>query len=85
MVVILKQNCKLNVIVGNPEAELQVKCHCDAGFATDRDDIKSQTGYVFDLNGGAVVWKNSKQSTTAQHAKEGEYIAASKASKKLFG
>ncbi|GJR11355.1 retrotransposon protein, putative, ty1-copia subclass [Tanacetum coccineum] len=27
----------------NPEAELRVDCHCDAGFETDRDDIKSQT------------------------------------------
>ncbi|GJS99345.1 hypothetical protein Tco_0820515 [Tanacetum coccineum] len=53
---------------GNPEAELQVKCYCDTGFETDRDDTKSQTRYVFVLNGGAVVWKSSKQSTTAQHA-----------------
>ncbi|GJT95207.1 hypothetical protein Tco_1090725 [Tanacetum coccineum] len=37
----------------------------DAGFETDKDDIKSQTGYVFVLNGGAVDWKSSKQSTTA--------------------
>nr|GEW61262.1 hypothetical protein [Tanacetum cinerariifolium] len=42
---------------GNSNAELQVKCYCDAGFETDRDDTKSQTGYVFTLNGGAVVWK----------------------------
>ncbi|GKC80131.1 retrotransposon protein, putative, ty1-copia subclass, partial [Tanacetum coccineum] len=39
---------------GNPEAELQVDCYCDAGFESDRDDIKSQTGYVFVLNRGAV-------------------------------
>nr|GEW02961.1 retrotransposon protein, putative, Ty1-copia subclass [Tanacetum cinerariifolium] len=39
---------------GNPEAELRVDCYCDAGFETDRDDTKSQTGYVFILNGGAV-------------------------------
>ncbi|GKF16708.1 hypothetical protein Tco_0061626 [Tanacetum coccineum] len=55
---------------GNHEAELQVKCYCDAGFKTDRDDKKSQTGYVFILNGGAVIWKSSKQSTIAQHAIE---------------
>ncbi|GJU82945.1 hypothetical protein Tco_1285310 [Tanacetum coccineum] len=68
---------------GNPEAELQVKCYCDAGFETDRDDTKSQTGYVFVLNGGAVVWKSSKQSTTAQHATEAEYIAAFEAAKEV--
>ncbi|GKE09883.1 retrotransposon protein, putative, ty1-copia subclass, partial [Tanacetum coccineum] len=37
--------------------ELRVDCYCDAGFETDRDDTKSQTGYVFVLNGGAVDWK----------------------------
>ncbi|GJV35928.1 retrotransposon protein, putative, ty1-copia subclass [Tanacetum coccineum] len=64
---------------GNPESELRVDCYCDAGFETDRDDTKSQTGYVFILNGGAVDWKSSKQSTTAMSAIEAEYIAASKA------
>nr|GEV82151.1 putative reverse transcriptase domain-containing protein [Tanacetum cinerariifolium] len=38
---------------GNLEAKLQVNCYCNAGFKTDRDDIKS-TGYVFVLNGGTV-------------------------------
>ncbi|GKB03109.1 hypothetical protein Tco_0831198 [Tanacetum coccineum] len=64
---------------GNREAELRVDCYCDAGFTTDRDDIKSQTGYVFVLNGGAVDWKSSKQSTTAMSATEVEYIAATEA------
>ncbi|GKD98031.1 retrotransposon protein, putative, ty1-copia subclass [Tanacetum coccineum] len=62
----------------NP-AELRVDCYCDAGFETDRDDIKSQTGYVFVLNGGAMDWKSSKQSTTAMSATEAEYIVASEA------
>nr|GEU56964.1 hypothetical protein [Tanacetum cinerariifolium] len=68
-------------ILGDPEAELRVNSYCDAGFKTDRDDTKSQTGCVIVLNGGTVVWKSSKQSTTAQHATEAEYIAASKAAK----
>nr|GEY63083.1 retrotransposon protein, putative, Ty1-copia subclass [Tanacetum cinerariifolium] len=41
-------------IIGNLEAELRVDCYCDAGFENDRDDTKSQTGYVFILNEGAV-------------------------------
>nr|GEX32039.1 reverse transcriptase [Tanacetum cinerariifolium] len=44
-----------------------------------KDDIKSQTGYVFILNEGAVDWKSSKQSTTVMSATETEYIVASKA------
>ncbi|GJV81192.1 retrotransposon protein, putative, ty1-copia subclass [Tanacetum coccineum] len=63
----------------NPEAELRVDCYCDAGFETDRDDTKSQTGYVFILNGGAVDWKSSKQSTTAMSVIEAEYIATMEA------
>ncbi|GKB30250.1 hypothetical protein Tco_0869651 [Tanacetum coccineum] len=57
---------------GNPKAELQVDCYCDARFENDRDDTKSQTGYVFILNGGAVDWKSSEQSTTAMSATEAE-------------
>ncbi|GJU23662.1 hypothetical protein Tco_1157004 [Tanacetum coccineum] len=60
-------------------AQTQSDANCDAGFETDRDDTKSQTGYVFVLNGGAVDWKSSKQSTTAMSATESEYIAASEA------
>ncbi|GJZ37710.1 retrotransposon protein, putative, ty1-copia subclass [Tanacetum coccineum] len=54
-------------------------CYYDAGFETDIDDTKSQTGYVFILNGGAVDWKSSKQSATAMSATEAEYIASSEA------
>ncbi|GJY54054.1 putative RNA-directed DNA polymerase [Tanacetum coccineum] len=44
---------------GNPSTELRVECYCDVGFENDRDDTKSQIGYVFILNGGAVDWKSS--------------------------
>nr|GEV40879.1 reverse transcriptase domain-containing protein [Tanacetum cinerariifolium] len=42
---------------GDPEAELRVNCYSDARFKTDRDVTNSQTGYVFVLNGGAVIRK----------------------------
>ncbi|GKF11007.1 hypothetical protein Tco_0048933 [Tanacetum coccineum] len=38
----------------NPEAGLRVDCYCNAGFETNRDNIKSLTGYIFVLNGSAV-------------------------------
>ncbi|GJU58094.1 retrotransposon protein, putative, ty1-copia subclass [Tanacetum coccineum] len=41
--------------------ELRVSCYTDARYLTDADDLKSQTGYVFVLNGGAVDWKSAKQ------------------------
>ncbi|GJS33658.1 retrotransposon protein, putative, ty1-copia subclass [Tanacetum coccineum] len=78
----LGQNAYMDKILKrykNPSTKLRVECYCDAGFETDRDDTKSQTGYVFVLNGGAVDWKSSKQSTIAMSATESEYIVASEA------
>nr|GFA06157.1 hypothetical protein [Tanacetum cinerariifolium] len=42
---------------GNMERELRVSCYTDVGYLTDANNLKSQTGYVFVLNGGAVDWK----------------------------
>nr|GFB64472.1 retrotransposon protein, putative, Ty1-copia subclass [Tanacetum cinerariifolium] len=39
---------------GNTKRELRVSCYTDAGYLTDADNLKSQTGYVFILNGGVV-------------------------------
>ena len=61
------------------EKELIVNGNVDASFDTDPDDSKSQTGYVFILNGGAVSWYGSKQSVVAGSTCEAEYIAASEA------
>nr|GEU96060.1 hypothetical protein [Tanacetum cinerariifolium] len=61
--------------------ELRVSCYTDVGYLTDADDLKSQTGYVFVLNGGAVDWKSAKQSIFATSSAEDEYIAAFDASK----
>ena len=59
--------------------ELIVKGYVDASFDTDSDDSKSQNGYVYILNGGAVSWCSCKQSIVAASTCEAEYIAASEA------
>nr|GEY29453.1 hypothetical protein [Tanacetum cinerariifolium] len=66
---------------GDLKRELRVFCYTDAGYLTDVDDLKSQTGYVFILNGGAVDWKSAKQSIFATSSAEAEHIAAFDASK----
>ena len=70
---------KFLVFGGMPE--LCVKGYTDASFQTDKDDFRSQSGFVFTLNGGAVSWKSSKQSTVADSTTEAEYIAAAEAAK----
>src|SRR5215216_3802893 len=64
-------------LVYGGDKELIVNGYVDASFDTDPDDSKSQTGYVFILNGGAVSWCSSRQSVVAGSMCEAEYIAAS--------
>ncbi|GJS37338.1 hypothetical protein Tco_0535720 [Tanacetum coccineum] len=66
---------------GDLKRELIVSCYTNAGYLTDADNLKSQTGYVFVLNGGDVDWKSSKQSIFTTSSAEAEYIAAYDASK----
>ncbi|XP_039682830.1 secreted RxLR effector protein 161-like [Medicago truncatula] len=68
-------------LVYGGQEELSVIGYTDASFQTDHDDFRSQSGYVFCLNGGAVSWKSSKQETVADSTTEAEYIAASNAAK----
>ena len=63
------------------DGNLIMSGYTDASFQSDKDDSKSQSGYIFTLNGGAVSWKSSKQETTADSTTEAEYIAASEAAK----
>ncbi|GJW35956.1 hypothetical protein Tco_0058876 [Tanacetum coccineum] len=76
------RNTKDMILVygAKPEAELKVSCYADASFQTDKDDTKSQTGYVFVLNDGAIDWKSAKQITTDMSFIEVEYIVAAEAS-----
>ena len=53
------------LVYGGLEEDLVVNGYTDASFQSDKDDFRSQSGYVFCLNGGAVSWKSSKQSTVA--------------------
>ena len=74
----LKRTKDMFLIYGGDE-ELVVKGYVDASFDTDLDDSKSQTGYVYILNGGAVSWCSCKQSVVAGSTCEAEYMAASEA------
>nr|WP_301002338.1 Ty1/Copia family ribonuclease HI [Bifidobacterium longum] len=76
----LRRTKEMFLVYGGEE-ELVVRGYTDASFQTDKDDSRSQSGYVFCLNGGAVSWKSSKQETVADSTTEAEYIAASNAAK----
>ena len=65
------------------EGELTVKGFTDSSFQSDHDDFKSQSRFIFCLNGRAICWKSSKQETVADSTIEAEYIAAAEAAKEV--
>ncbi|KAJ9561627.1 hypothetical protein OSB04_006787 [Centaurea solstitialis] len=77
----LRRTKEMFLVFGGSEDEISVTGYSDASFQTDRDDFRSQSGYVFTLNGCAISWKSSKQNTIADSTTEAEYIAASDAAK----
>ncbi|KAJ9561546.1 hypothetical protein OSB04_006706 [Centaurea solstitialis] len=77
----LRRTKDMFLVFGGSEDEISVIGYSDASFQTDRDYFRSQSGYVFTLNGRAISWKSSKQDTIADSTTEAEYIAASDVAK----
>jgi hypothetical protein len=48
-------------------------------LASNPDDRRSVTGYVFKLKGGAISWSSKRQPTIALSTNESEYMALSSA------
>ena len=58
--------------------------YSDADWARDLDDRKSTSGYIFQVGGGSVSWKCSKQSCVALSTAEAEYMALSSAAQEAI-
>jgi hypothetical protein len=63
------------LVYGGSNAELDVKGYASIRCKADSDDEKSQTRYVFLVNGGVLSWISCKQSLKAKSTMESEYIA----------
>src|SRR3954469_3092678 len=61
----LRRTKDLVLVYEGCEEELAITGYVDAILGTDPDDSKSQTGYVFMLNGGAISWRSGMQSLVA--------------------
>lgn len=51
----------------------------DADWATDTEDRKSVSGFLFQVYGNTVSWSSKKQTTVATSSSEAEYVALSAA------
>ena len=55
----------------------------DANWISDSDEIKSTSGYVLTLGGGAIAWKSSKQTLIATSTMESKFIALKSTGKEV--
>ncbi|KAA0051396.1 gag/pol protein [Cucumis melo var. makuwa] len=69
--------------VGIGSKDLILTGYTDSNFQTDKDARKSTLGSVFTLNGGAIVWRNIKQSCIADSTMEAEYVAICETTKEV--
>ncbi|GJW18786.1 hypothetical protein Tco_0026222 [Tanacetum coccineum] len=76
-VMYLRRTDDMFLVYGGLEDDLDVTGYLNDGFQTDGDDIKSQSGYFFVMNGGEVAWRSSKQDTIKMSSIEVEYIVVS--------
>ncbi|XP_050890188.1 uncharacterized mitochondrial protein AtMg00810-like [Lathyrus oleraceus] len=58
-------------------SKLEAKDYCDSGWARSADDMKSTSGYVFNLGSSVISWCSKKQDTVAQSSAGAKYLAAS--------
>ena len=63
------------LVYRNLDTELEVVGYSDLDYKGCVDDLKSTSGYIFMLAGGAISWKSVKQSLTLQT----EYVAVHEA------
>ena len=68
----------------HPDDYLSILGFADADHASDKDDRKSQTGYVFLINNAGVVWESHKQHSVALSTRDAEYMALSDASREAI-
>ena len=61
------------------EGACKLECYVDASWASDPNDGRSVTGYVYLLNGSPISWSSKKQATVAKSTSEAEFYAMSAA------
>ncbi|XP_047331184.1 secreted RxLR effector protein 161-like [Impatiens glandulifera] len=59
---------------------IEIIGYSDSDFAGCQDSLRSTSGYVFLLAGGAISWKSSKQGLTTSSTMVAEFVACYEAS-----
>lgn len=76
-------NYFLRLSDNNAERDV-LRGYADANWAEDRQDRKSNSGYVFQINGGTISWTCRKQTCVSLSSTEAEFVALSEACKEVL-
>ena len=80
----LKGTKNFKLKLSNALREQSLFSFSDANWAEDRNTRKSNSGYLCNVNGGAVSWSCRKQDLIALSSTEAEYIALSETCKETI-
>ncbi|KAE8707195.1 putative ribonuclease H protein [Hibiscus syriacus] len=80
----LKGTVGHGIVFGSQRDNPLVVGYVDSDYASDLDNRRSTTGYVFTLGGGPICWKSTVQSVVALSTTEVEYMAAAEAAKEAL-
>jgi hypothetical protein len=69
---------------GTSDLTPQLVGFTDSDWASNQDDRRSVTSYVFILSGGPISWASRRQRTVAQSTTEAEYMATAEAVKETI-
>lgn len=69
---------------GATNKQSEVIGYADADWASDVDERKSVTGYIFLKNGSAISWATKRQPTVALSTTESEYMAITMAAQEAL-
>jgi hypothetical protein len=71
-------------LVYSKNGSVEITGSSDADWAANKDDRRSVTGFVFDLQGGAISWASKRQPTVALSSNEAEYMALAAATQEAM-
>ena len=74
------QRTKDYILTYRKSDQLEIIGYSDSDFAGCRDSMKSTSGYIYLLVGGAISWKSVKQSIIASSTMTAEFVACYEAS-----
>jgi hypothetical protein len=80
----LKGTAEHEILFSRQPETNSVVGYVDADYASEVDNRKSTTCYLFTLSGGPICWKSTLQSIVAMSITEAEYMAVVETAKEVL-